>query len=39
MAREFTDQEMARRVKLERLVELGVDPYGQKYEDVVNSVL
>ena len=36
MAREFTDQEMARRVKLERLVELGVDPYGQKY-DVENT--
>ena len=36
MAREFTDQELARRVKLERLVELGVDPYGQKY-DVENT--
>ncbi|MCR5741795.1 MAG: lysine--tRNA ligase [Gammaproteobacteria bacterium] len=29
---ELTDQERARRVKLERLVELGVDPFGQAFE-------
>ena len=29
---ELTDQEKARRIKLERLMELGVDPYGQAFE-------
>ena len=29
---EYTDQEKARRVKLERLEELGVDPYGHAFK-------
>lgn len=28
---QLTDQELARRVKLDKLVELGVDPYGEAY--------
>ena len=30
--REFTDQEMARRSKLENLKERGLDPFGQRYD-------
>lgn len=30
--REFTDQELARRDKLAKLKELGIDPFGQKFE-------
>ena len=30
--REFTDQEIVRREKLEKLKELGLDPYGQKFD-------
>lgn len=30
--RKFTDQELARRAKLERYKELGVNPYGQRFE-------
>ena len=29
---QLTDQEKARRVKLEKLVELGIDPYGHRYD-------
>ena len=29
---EYTDQELARRAKLEKLQELGLDPYGQAFE-------
>ena len=32
MSDQLTDQEQARRVKLDRLVELGVDPYGHSFE-------
>ena len=32
MEEKLTDQERARRDKLPRYVEMGVDPYGQKYE-------
>lgn len=30
--REFTDQELARREKLEKIKELGLDPFGHKFE-------
>ena len=30
--REFTDQELVRREKAEKLRELGLDPFGQKFE-------
>ena len=32
MSDQLTDQEQARRVKLDRLIELGVDPYGHSFE-------
>ena len=32
MEEKLTDQELARRAKLEKYVEMGVDPYGQKFE-------
>ena len=32
MERKLTDQELARREKLNKLQELGVNPWGQKYE-------
>jgi len=28
---QYTDQELARRAKLEKLVEMGIDPYGQRF--------
>ena len=30
--REFTDQESVRREKVQKLKELGLDPFGQKFE-------
>ena len=30
--REFTDQELARREKLNKIRELGMDPFGHKFE-------
>lgn len=33
----FTDQEIVRREKLKKYYELGVDPYGQKYDKTHNS--
>ena len=30
--RKFTDQELARRAKLDKYRELGVDPYGHRFE-------
>ena len=40
MEEKLTDQELARRNKLARYVEMGVDPYGQKFErsDTASSV-
>ena len=40
MEEKLTDQELARRAKLERYKELGVDPYGQKFErtDTAKSI-
>lgn len=40
MEEKFTDQEQARRDKLAKYQELGIDPFGQKYErtDTVKSV-
>ena len=32
MEEKLTDQELARRAKLEKYVEMGIDPYGQKFE-------
>lgn len=32
MKREFTEQELVRREKVEKLKELGLDPFGQKYD-------
>ena len=29
---QYTDQELARRAKLEKLMELGIDPFGQRFE-------
>jgi len=38
MERKLNDQERARRDKLQKLIDLGVDPYGQKYERTHNCV-
>ena len=40
MEEKLTDQELARREKLARLQEMGVDPYGQKFErsDLIKDV-
>ena len=40
MEEKLTDQELARRAKLEKYHELGVDPYGQKFErtDTAKSI-
>ena len=40
MEEKLTDQELARRAKLAKYQELGVDPYGQKFErtDTAKSV-
>ena len=32
MTRDFTEQELVRREKLDKIRELGIDPFGQKYE-------
>ena len=32
MERDFTEQELVRREKVEKLRELGLDPFGQRYE-------
>ncbi len=37
MNEKLTDQELARREKLRKLVELGVNPYGQRYEKTDSS--
>ena len=37
MEEKLTDQELARRVKLEKLIELGVDPFGQAFEQKDHS--
>ena len=37
MEEKLTDQELARREKLRKLVELGVNPYGQRYERTDSS--
>lgn len=45
MEQKLTDQEIVRRQKVEKLKELGVDPFGQAYErtsfsqDIRNAVL
>ena len=38
MERKLTDQELARREKLNKLIELGVNPWGQKYERTDTSL-
>ncbi len=40
MEREFTEQELVRREKCEKLRELGLDPFGQRYdrEDFANDI-
>ncbi len=35
--REFSEQELVRRGKVEKLRELGIDPFGQKYDVTTNS--
>ena len=35
--REFTDQELIRREKAEKLKELGLDPFGQKFDRTAYS--
>jgi len=35
---EYTDQELARRSKLEKLVEAGIDPYGERFDTTYSSV-
>ena len=37
MEEKLTDQELARRAKLARYEEMGVDPYGQKFERTDNA--
>ena len=38
--REFSEQELVRREKCEKLRELGLDPFGQKYDrkDFCNNI-
>ena len=38
MAREFNDQELVRRQKMEDLRSKGIDPFGQAYERNANSL-
>ena len=33
--RKFSEQELVRREKLKELVEKGIDPFGQRFDDVI----
>ena len=38
MEERLTEQELVRREKLKKLIELGIDPYGSKYEVTDSSM-
>jgi lysyl-tRNA synthetase class 2 len=37
MEREYTEQELVRREKVEKLKELGLDPFGQRFDRTSTS--